>query len=227
MNRLIHETSPYLLQHAHNPVDWHPWGEEALSRAKKRASPFSSALATRPAIGAMWWKRSLSRMKRLRESWTSGSSISRWIGRNDRTWMNFIWMPFRWWPVQGDGRWPSFWRLISFPFMQGPISLLKTGWNAGFPQVLITVSDYYNTHQEEIKKMERQMKDTLRQIVENYTFPGNVKRTRFCQRRFMFWRVNLIPSMEDSDKPQNSRIAWRLVSFSGIGRVRLQRRRWR
>src|SRR4030067_88650 len=34
-NRLIHEPSPYLLQHAHNPVDWYPWGEEALSRAKK------------------------------------------------------------------------------------------------------------------------------------------------------------------------------------------------
>ena len=32
-NRLIAETSPYLLQHAHNPVDWYPWGEEALSRA--------------------------------------------------------------------------------------------------------------------------------------------------------------------------------------------------
>lgn len=33
-NRLIHETSPYLLQHAHNPVDWHPWGDEALERAR-------------------------------------------------------------------------------------------------------------------------------------------------------------------------------------------------
>ncbi|MGD8868551.1 MAG: aldo/keto reductase [Gemmatimonadales bacterium] len=33
-NRLIHETSPYLLQHAHNPVDWYPWGEEALARAR-------------------------------------------------------------------------------------------------------------------------------------------------------------------------------------------------
>ena len=31
-NRLIHETSPYLLQHAHNPVDWYPWKEEALER---------------------------------------------------------------------------------------------------------------------------------------------------------------------------------------------------
>ncbi len=34
-NRLIKETSPYLLQHAHNPVDWYPWGKEALEKAKK------------------------------------------------------------------------------------------------------------------------------------------------------------------------------------------------
>ena len=34
-NALINETSPYLLQHARNPVDWYPWGSEALSRAKK------------------------------------------------------------------------------------------------------------------------------------------------------------------------------------------------
>jgi len=33
-NHLIHETSPYLLQHAHNPVNWYPWGEEALQKAK-------------------------------------------------------------------------------------------------------------------------------------------------------------------------------------------------
>ena len=32
-NKLIHETSPYLLQHAHNPVNWYPWGEEALQKA--------------------------------------------------------------------------------------------------------------------------------------------------------------------------------------------------
>jgi uncharacterized protein YyaL (SSP411 family) len=34
-NRLVHEKSPYLLQHAFNPVDWHPWGEEAFARARK------------------------------------------------------------------------------------------------------------------------------------------------------------------------------------------------
>lgn len=38
-NRLIHETSPYLRQHAHNPVDWYPWGDEALTRAKTEGKP--------------------------------------------------------------------------------------------------------------------------------------------------------------------------------------------
>ncbi|TCL62270.1 hypothetical protein EDC14_102613 [Hydrogenispora ethanolica] len=38
-NRLIHETSPYLLQHAHNPVDWYPWGDEAFQKAKQEDKP--------------------------------------------------------------------------------------------------------------------------------------------------------------------------------------------
>ena len=35
-NRLINENSPYLLQHANNPVDWYPWGEEALEKARSQ-----------------------------------------------------------------------------------------------------------------------------------------------------------------------------------------------
>ncbi len=38
-NRLIHETSPYLLQHAYNPVDWYPWGPEALQKAQREEKP--------------------------------------------------------------------------------------------------------------------------------------------------------------------------------------------
>ncbi|HCY45043.1 MAG TPA: thioredoxin domain-containing protein, partial [Flavobacteriales bacterium] len=34
-NKLINESSPYLLQHAHNPVEWHPWGDEAFEKAEK------------------------------------------------------------------------------------------------------------------------------------------------------------------------------------------------
>ena len=39
MNKLSTSTSPYLLQHAHNPVDWHPWGEEALAKARAEDKP--------------------------------------------------------------------------------------------------------------------------------------------------------------------------------------------
>ena len=38
-NELIKEKSPYLLQHAHNPVNWYPWGEEALEKAKTEDIP--------------------------------------------------------------------------------------------------------------------------------------------------------------------------------------------
>jgi len=38
-NHLINEKSPYLLQHAHNPVDWYPWGEEAFATARKENKP--------------------------------------------------------------------------------------------------------------------------------------------------------------------------------------------
>jgi uncharacterized protein YyaL (SSP411 family) len=38
-NRLAHEKSPYLLQHAHNPVDWYPWGEEAFAKARQENKP--------------------------------------------------------------------------------------------------------------------------------------------------------------------------------------------
>ncbi len=39
INHLINETSPYLLQHAHNPVNWHPWGDEAFKKAKREDKP--------------------------------------------------------------------------------------------------------------------------------------------------------------------------------------------
>src|SRR5512145_536865 len=39
MNRLSQTTSPYLLQHARNPVDWYPWGEEALEKARREDKP--------------------------------------------------------------------------------------------------------------------------------------------------------------------------------------------
>ena len=52
MNRLANETSPYLLQHADNPVDWYPWGDEALERARgrERADPALDRLLGLPLV---------------------------------------------------------------------------------------------------------------------------------------------------------------------------------
>ena len=52
-NRLAEETSPYLLQHAHNPVDWYPWGDEALDRAKKEDKPLLVSIGYAAATGVM------------------------------------------------------------------------------------------------------------------------------------------------------------------------------
>jgi uncharacterized protein len=51
-NRLAAETSPYLRQHAENPVDWFPWSEEALARARAEDRPILLSSATRRATGA-------------------------------------------------------------------------------------------------------------------------------------------------------------------------------
>ncbi|XP_048422485.1 spermatogenesis-associated protein 20-like [Pyrus x bretschneideri] len=50
-NRLAAEHSPYLLQHAHNPVDWYPWGEEAFAEARKRDVPVFLSIGYSGVIG--------------------------------------------------------------------------------------------------------------------------------------------------------------------------------
>jgi uncharacterized protein len=51
-NRLILESSPYLLQHAHNPVDWRAWGDEAFEEARRLGRPVFCRSATPPVTGA-------------------------------------------------------------------------------------------------------------------------------------------------------------------------------
>ncbi len=45
-NNLINEKSPYLLQHAKNPVKWYPWGDEAFERARKENKPIFLSIST-------------------------------------------------------------------------------------------------------------------------------------------------------------------------------------
>ncbi len=50
-NKLINEKSPYLLQHAYNPVDWHPWNEEAFEAAKRDTNLFFYVLVIQHVTG--------------------------------------------------------------------------------------------------------------------------------------------------------------------------------
>jgi uncharacterized protein YyaL (SSP411 family) len=51
LNHLAGETSPYLLQHANNPVDWYPWGDEALNRARAEDKPILLSMSLVPCHG--------------------------------------------------------------------------------------------------------------------------------------------------------------------------------
>lgn len=52
-NRLINELSPYLLQHAYNPVDWYAWGDEPFEVARREHKPVLVSIGYQPATGAM------------------------------------------------------------------------------------------------------------------------------------------------------------------------------
>lgn len=103
-NKLIHETSPYLLQHAHNPVDWYPWGEEALQRAKAEDKPILVSIG----YAACHWCHVMERESFENEataSFMNAHFINIKIDREERPDLDHIYMD----AVQamsGSGGWP-------------------------------------------------------------------------------------------------------------------------
>ncbi len=85
-NKLAKESSPYLLQHAHNPVDWYPWGPEAFEKAKKEKKLIflSHRLQRVPLVPRHGARVVLQRGDREACS-TTASSASRWTARSART----------------------------------------------------------------------------------------------------------------------------------------------
>ena len=90
-NGLAGETSPYLLQHANNPVDWMPWGSAALARAKLLIVRSSCRSATRPAIGATSWSANRSRTRR-RPDFLNDRFVSIKVDREERPDLDAIYM---------------------------------------------------------------------------------------------------------------------------------------
>jgi uncharacterized protein len=166
-NRLIHEASPYLLQHAHNPVDWYPWGEEALSRAKKEDRPILLSIG----YSSCHWCHVMEKESFENET-IAGIMNLRFINikvdREERPDLDELYMN----AVQvmtGSGGWPMtvFLTPDLIPFHAGTYFPPEDrGGMPGLTKVLVVVSDYYRSHREEVEKMEAQLKQALHQIVE-------------------------------------------------------------
>jgi uncharacterized protein YyaL (SSP411 family) len=94
-NRLLEETSPYLRQHAHNPVAWQPWGLEALAQARREEKPILLSIG----YSACHWCHVMAHESFEDEAtaqvMNERSSTSRWIVRSGLTSTKFIKPPFR------------------------------------------------------------------------------------------------------------------------------------
>jgi uncharacterized protein YyaL (SSP411 family) len=166
-NRLIHETSPYLLQHAHNPVDWYPWGEEALAQAKKEDKPILLSIG----YSSCHWCHVMENESFENEAIAKIMNerfINIKVDREERPDLDELYMN----GVQvitGGGGWPMTVILTPdlVPFHAGTYFPPEDrGGVPGFPKVLTVVSDYYRNHRGEVEKMETQMRHALHQMVE-------------------------------------------------------------
>ena len=166
-NRLIHETSPYLLQHSHNPVDWYSWGEEALSRAKKEDKPILLSIG----YSSCHWCHVMEKESFENEAIASLMNerfINIKVDREERPDLDEVYMN----AVQvmtGSGGWPMtvFLTPDLLPFHAGTYFPPEDRRGIpGFPKILVVVSDYYRSHRDEVEKMEIQIKKALHQVVE-------------------------------------------------------------
>jgi uncharacterized protein YyaL (SSP411 family) len=164
-NRLAGETSPYLLQHANNPVDWYPWGEEALTRAKKEQKPIFLSIG----YSACHWCHVMEDesfenaeiAKQLNESFVSIKVDREERPDLDQIYMNAVQM------MTGHGGWPMsvFLTPDLKPFFGGTYWPPEPrGGMPGFNQVLQAVSDAWTNRRDKVVEQAGEMQTRLRQI---------------------------------------------------------------
>ena len=103
-NQLIHENSPYLLQHAHNPVDWYPWGEEALEKARAEDKPIFLSIG----YAACHWCHVMEHESFENEAMAkllNDNFVSIKVDREQRPDLDQIYMSFTM-AMTGSGGWP-------------------------------------------------------------------------------------------------------------------------
>ncbi|GCE19517.1 thioredoxin domain-containing protein [Dictyobacter kobayashii] len=165
-NRLINETSPYLLQHAHNPVDWYPWGDDAFAKARQEDKPILLSVG----YSACHWCHVMERESFENEQIAALMNmhfVSIKVDREERPDIDAIYMQ----AVQamtGQGGWPMTMFLMpdGRPFYGGtyyPPQDRRYGQQVmpGFPRVLMSIADTFAHQRPELEEQATQVAEHL------------------------------------------------------------------
>jgi uncharacterized protein YyaL (SSP411 family) len=162
-NRLADETSPYLLQHKDNPVDWYPWGEEALSRARQEDKPVLLSVG----YSACHWCHVMERESFENEETARMMNehfVNIKVDREERPDIDSIYMS----AVQAlthHGGWPMtvFMTPDGAPFYGGTyFPPVPSRGMPSFQQLLLSLADAYENHRAEVLKSAESVRDYLR-----------------------------------------------------------------
>ncbi|HEY8843019.1 MAG TPA: thioredoxin domain-containing protein [Gaiellaceae bacterium] len=164
MNRLADETSPYLLQHAQNPVEWYPWGEEALARALEEDKPILLSVG----YAACHWCHVMAH-ESFEDADTAALMNERFVNvkvdREERPDVDGIYMDAVV-AMTGHGGWPLtvFLTPEGEPFLGGTYfpPEPRHGMPA-FREVLVAVSDLYRERRDEVARRAQLMLEALEQ----------------------------------------------------------------
>jgi len=165
-NRLAGETSPYLLQHAHNPVDWYPWGTEALGKAKTEDKPILLSIGYSACHWCHVMERESFEDERTAEVMNQ-HFVSIKVDREERPDLDGIYMQ----AVQamtGQGGWPMtvFLTPDGTPFYGGTYFPPEDRHNMpAFTRVLQSVADAWKNRREEVEHSGQQLRDHMQQAM--------------------------------------------------------------
>jgi uncharacterized protein YyaL (SSP411 family)/aryl-alcohol dehydrogenase-like predicted oxidoreductase len=162
-NRLIHETSPYLLQHAHNPVDWYPWGEEAVHRAKAEGKPILLSIG----YSSCHWCHVMERESFENEEVATLMNrhfVCIKVDREERPDLDDIYMAATLALNQGQGGWPMtvFLTPEQQPFFAGTYFPPTDGYGRpGFARVLNHIAELWRGQRGELVQQAAQLTEHL------------------------------------------------------------------
>ena len=163
-NKLIHESSPYLLQHAHNPVEWLPWGQEALTKAKKEDKPIFLSIG----YSACHWCHVMAHESFEDENIAqimNSKFVNIKVDREERPDLDDIYQKACQ-LASGNGGWPLsvFLTPDQKPFYVGTYFPKQSRYGIpSFPNILETLSKAYQDKKEDIDKASQEFMGSLQE----------------------------------------------------------------